>query len=104
MAGALAARPTHAPTCAPDNGGITLPAGFCASVFADSLPAPRHMYAMPNGDVYVALSGRGSATPGGVIVLRDANNDGRAEISRDVTRAFTTREVAVFAHHLSTDE
>ncbi len=103
MAGALAARPTHAPTCAPDNGGITLPAGFCASVFADSLPAPRHMYAMPNGDVYVALSGRGSATPGGVIVLRDANNDGRAEVSGDVARGFTTSEVAVFDNHLYTE-
>src|SRR5258708_21129477 len=103
MAGALAARPTHAPTCAPDNGGITLPAGFCASVFADSLPPPRHMYAMPNGAVYVALSGRGSATPGGVIVLRDANNDGRAEVSGDVARGFTTSEVAVFDNHLYTE-
>ena len=28
-----------APTCDPDNGGITLPAGFCALVVADGLGA-----------------------------------------------------------------
>lgn len=107
MAGVLAARTTHAPACAPDNGGITLPAGFCATVFADSLPAPRHMYVMPNGDVYVGLSGRGgrggAPIPGGVIVLRDADKDGRAEISGDVARGFSTSEVGVFDNHLYTE-
>ena len=28
---------TTKPTCADDNGGITLPAGFCATVFADNI-------------------------------------------------------------------
>ncbi len=105
VAGVVAARNTQAPTCAPDNGGITLPAGFCATVFADSLAAPRHMYVMPNGDVYVALSGRGgpAPAPGGVIVLRDANNNGRAETRGDVARGFTTSEVGVFDNHLYTE-
>src|SRR2546425_10187056 len=29
--------------CPPDNAGLTLPAGFCATVFADNLGHPRHI-------------------------------------------------------------
>src|SRR5436190_23963413 len=94
--------------CAPDNGGISLPAGFCASIFADSLAAPRHLWVAQNGDVYVSLSGRGgrggaAPVPGGVILLRDANGDGRAEVNKDVVRGFTTSEVAIFDNHLYTE-
>lgn len=71
-----------APGCAADNAGLTLPAGFCAGIFADSLGGPRHMTVAPNGDVLVVRQNRrrGDSTGGGVIVLRDANNDGKAEI------------------------
>jgi glucose/arabinose dehydrogenase len=57
----------------------------------------------------VALSGRGGgrggAAPasGGVILLHDANHDGRAETSGDVARGFTTSEVGVFDNHLYTE-
>ena len=54
-----------APACDSDNGGITLPAGFCALVVADGLGAARHAVVAPNGDVYVALQGgrsRGAAS------------------------------------------
>jgi glucose/arabinose dehydrogenase len=64
--------------CDPTNGGITLPAGFCATVFADDLGAARHIAVRPNGDVYVAVSDRSGVT-GGVIGLRDADRDGRAD-------------------------
>lgn len=105
VAGPLAAQRTP---CAPDNGGINLPSGFCASVFADSLPAPRHLWVAANGDVYVSLSGRGgrggaTPVPGGVIVLRDADRDGRAEINKDVARGFSTSEVGWFDNHLYTE-
>jgi glucose/arabinose dehydrogenase len=106
---AVAAVPSEkAPACAPDNGGITLPAGFCATVFADSLPAPRHLWPMPNGDVYVSLQGRRGrggvgANPGGVILLRDADKDGRAEVNLDIARGFSSGEVAVFDNHLYTE-
>jgi len=108
VAGVFAARTSRAPDCAPDNGGIGLPEGFCATVFADSLPAPRHMYVMPNGDMYVGLAGRGgrggpSAIPGGVILLRDANKDGIADMNTDVARGFSTGEVSVFDNHLYTE-
>ena len=39
---AQAAGPT-ASTCAADNTGITVPAGFCATVFADNVGHSRHL-------------------------------------------------------------
>ncbi len=63
-----------APACDPDNGGIKLPAGFCAFVAADGLGTARHMVAAANGDLYVALM------DGGVMALRDTNGDGRFEM------------------------
>src|SRR5438046_7447353 len=77
---------TTKPTCAPDNGGITLPAGFCATVFADNIGHARHLVVAPNGVVYVnTWSGRyyGNDTPpaGGFLVgLLDSTGDGRADV------------------------
>ncbi len=72
-------------TCAGDNGGITLPAGFCATVFADAIGHARHIAVNSNGDVYVnTWSGpyyTGPTHPGGFLVaLRDTNNDGVADL------------------------
>ena len=44
--------------CATALVGITLPPGFCATVFADSLGPARHMAVAPNGDVFVAIGNR----------------------------------------------
>jgi glucose/arabinose dehydrogenase len=76
-----AARTTN--SCEGD-AGITLPAGFCASIFADNLGHARHLAVAPNGDVYVNTWSSMYTTmknaPGGFIVaLRDADHDGRAE-------------------------
>jgi glucose/arabinose dehydrogenase len=69
---------TAAPACDPDNGGLKLPAGFCAAVVADGNPSARHLVVAANGDVYVALQGaRGSG--GGVVALRDKDGDGKLE-------------------------
>jgi glucose/arabinose dehydrogenase len=73
--------------CASDNGGITLPNGFCATVFADTIGHARHIVVSSNGDVYVnTWSGRYYKTPapagGFVVVMRDTNNDGKADIIR----------------------
>ncbi|MEO5509230.1 MAG: PQQ-dependent sugar dehydrogenase [Longimicrobiales bacterium] len=102
--------PLHAQRgqCAPDNGGISLPAGFCATVFADSLPGPRHLRVHANGDVYVSLLGRGgrtgaAAVPGGVIILRDANRDGKADTQLDVVRGVAMYEVILFDNHIYVD-
>ncbi len=61
-----------------DNGGITLPPGFSAMVFADNLGFGRHIAVGDNGDVYLAL--RLLHNDGGIAALRDTNNDGRADI------------------------
>jgi glucose/arabinose dehydrogenase len=71
------------PKCDPDNGGLKLPAGFCAQVVADDLGTARHMTVASNGDLYVALQtgGFGRVLPGGggVVALRDADGDGKFE-------------------------
>lgn len=78
VVGFLSAALQAAPTCDADNGGITLPAGFCALVVADGLGSARHIAVAPNGDVYIALQGDGDM--GGVVALRDANGDGKFEM------------------------
>jgi len=75
---AAAQQPSASRRCDADNGGITLPAGFCAAVFADVTGgSPRHIAVAPNGDVFVALEGRDGG--GGVLALRDSNGDGKAD-------------------------
>lgn len=64
--------------CAPDNVGLTLPPGFCATLVADSLGRPRHIVVAPNGDVFAAATG----SQGGVVALRDTTRDGRADVIR----------------------
>ena len=52
-------RTAAAERCAGDNGGITLPLGFCATVFADNIGHARQMVVAPSGVVYVnTWSGR----------------------------------------------
>jgi len=79
------------PPCNPDNGGITLPRGFCAVVFADQVGVTRHLTVAPNGDVYVNLESTDRANPattqvtgpharGALLVLRDTNGDGRSDV------------------------
>ena len=72
-------------TCAADNGGIALPAGFCATVFFDGAGRPRHIAVTPQGYVFVAVppSSR-TATDGHVLALFDADNDGVAELSSTI--------------------
>jgi glucose/arabinose dehydrogenase len=93
--------------CAPDNAGLQLPAGFCATLFADSLVGPRQMDVAPNGDVFVGLRGRpgsqqNAAIPGGVVALRDANGDGRAE-RRAKVGEFEATAVKVVGNQLFTE-
>jgi glucose/arabinose dehydrogenase len=70
------ARHRAAPACDPDNAGLVLPAGFCATLFADSVGPVRHLTVLPNGDVV------GARLQGGVIVLRDTGGDGHADFQR----------------------
>ena len=68
------------PPCDPDNGGLTLPAGFCAAIVADNLGLARHIAVSPRGDLYVSINRVRDGQPkGGVVALRDADGDGRYE-------------------------
>src|SRR2546427_12908766 len=72
-------RPTAAvPSCDSDNGGITLPDGFCAVVVADQVGRARHLAVTPSGDIFVALDDR-RGVKGGVLALRDTSGDGKAD-------------------------
>lgn len=66
------------PACDKDNGGITLPPGFCAIVAADAVGTARHAVVAANGDLYIALQS-GNGKSGGVVALRDTDGDGRFE-------------------------
>jgi glucose/arabinose dehydrogenase/cytochrome c5 len=74
-------------TCAADNTGITVPAGFCATVFADNLGHSRHLAIAPNGVVYVntwsgKYFGNDTPPPGGfLLALQDKTGDGRADVT-----------------------
>ena len=70
------------PACDPDNGGITLPTGFCAVVAADNLGVGRQMVVAANGDLFVSLRNVDAKTPGAIMALRDANGDGKFEVQQ----------------------
>jgi glucose/arabinose dehydrogenase len=75
-------------TCSGNNGGIALPPGFCATVFADNLGHARHLAVAPDGVVYVnTWSGiyyPGQPPPPGgfVVALKDSGETGRADVIR----------------------
>ncbi len=60
--------------CDHDNGGLTLPKGFCAKVIADNLGIVRHIAVRDAGQIYASLRNR-SLNIGGILVLSDSNDD-----------------------------
>lgn len=70
--------------CSEGQAGLRLPAGFCATIFADSIGSARHLVVAPNGDVFVNLRsarrGRVASIAAGQVGLRDTNRDGRADV------------------------
>ena len=79
-----AAAKSHA--CPNDDSGLKLPAGFCATVFADHIGHARHMVVAPSGVLYVnTWSGRyyGDDTPhagGFLVALQDKAGAGKANV------------------------
>ncbi|MEN8374109.1 MAG: PQQ-dependent sugar dehydrogenase [Gemmatimonadota bacterium] len=67
--------------CVEDNGGITLPPGFCASVFADEVGPARHIAVREDGIVFVNLRAPRGQGWGGLLMLRDGDGDGVADAS-----------------------
>ncbi len=94
--------PSSAEVCAPDDGGLELPDGFCAQVVAKEVGRARHLAVDAEGDLYVALrSGRGEdAEPGGMVALRDTTGDGKADVSRRIVSDMGGTGAAVRDGHL----
>jgi len=72
--------------CPSDDSGLKLPAGFCATIFADHIGHARHMVVGANGVVYVnTWSGRyygNDMTPAGgfLVALQDKAGAGKAGV------------------------
>ena len=77
---------TKSQACPNDDSGLQLPAGFCATVFADNIGHARHMVAGASGVLYVnTWSGKyyGNDTPhagGFLVALQDKSGAGKANV------------------------
>jgi glucose/arabinose dehydrogenase len=60
---------------------LKAPAGFTVSKFAGKVGKPRMLAVAPNGDVYVSDRDQGT-----VMLLRDTNKDGKADLTKEVAR------------------
>jgi glucose/arabinose dehydrogenase/mono/diheme cytochrome c family protein len=87
IAAPTGARAADAAACPADDSGLTLPAGFCATVFADGTGHARHLVVSDAGVVYVnTWSGRyfGNDTPhagGFLVALKDSHAAGKADVN-----------------------
>lgn len=83
---ARAAQPPKSTACPNDDTGLRLPAGFCATVFAQGIGHARHLVVAPDGVVYVnTWSGRyyGNRPPhagGFLVALQDKTGSGKADV------------------------
>lgn len=97
--------------CDEDNGGIELPDGFCARIFAE-VGSARHIAIRDNGDVYVKLM---RPSNGGIVALRDTTGDFRADVEERFADyggtgirihngyLYASSDVAVYRYRLDSD-
>ena len=84
---AAAAAAARVAACPSDDTGLKLPAGFCATIFADGIGHARQMVVSPGGVLYVnTWSGRyfGNDTPhagGFLVALQDTTGAGKANVN-----------------------
>lgn len=105
-AGARVSAVAQAAPCS-GTAGLKLPPGFCATVFADSLGAVRHMVVSKGGDLLANLQnpGRNPAIAGkksGQIGLRDTDKNGQADL---ITRFGSSGNtgIALYSDYLYAD-
>ena len=85
---ATAAAPTRTSACPGDDSGLKLPAGFCATVFADEIGHARHLAVASDGVVYVntwsgVYYGNDVPPAGGFLVaLQDTSGRGKADVTQ----------------------
>lgn len=87
-ASTVASAQTKTPACPEDQTGLRLPAGFCATLFADGIGHARHMVVAPTGVVYVntwsgSYYGKDVLHAGGFLVaLQDTSGTGKADVNQ----------------------
>ena len=67
----------NAVACDPNDGGLELADGFCATVVAENLGSTRHLAVANNGDIYAAV--RDTTAEAGIVALRDTDGDYAAD-------------------------
>lgn len=85
--------------CTARDASLTLPTGFCASIFADAVGPARHIAVASNGDVFITLAGGSSAA----IALRDVDHDGRADSTVRIGSGGGTG-IALYSGYLYVDQ
>src|ERR1700729_2529588 len=87
LCGSVASAQMKPDACPGDDTGLRLPAGFCATLFADAIGHARHLVVAANGVVYVnTWSGRyyGNDKPhagGFLVALQDTTGTGKANVN-----------------------
>src|SRR6201996_5272590 len=73
--------------CSANDTGLSLPAGFCATIFADHIGHARHMVMAPNGVLYVNTWSGAYYPPddkppagGFLVALQDKSGTGKADV------------------------
>lgn len=86
--GHVAGAQTRSQSCPASDSGLKLPAGFCATIFADKIGHARHLVVAKNGVVYVnTWSGDyyppGDKLPAGgfLVALQDKTGTGKADVT-----------------------
>ena len=102
-------------SCPSNDTQLKLADGFCATVFADSIGAARHLVVAANGDVYVTLEGTKPSpekqlggqpqppAPAAVIALRDTTGDGKADVIERIPGTGNTG-IGIYDNALYVDE
>jgi glucose/arabinose dehydrogenase/mono/diheme cytochrome c family protein len=79
--------PGASQACRSDDSGLTLPAGFCATIFADDIGHSRHLVVAPSGVVYVNTWSGDYYPPGDkphaggfLVALQDTKGVGKADV------------------------
>jgi glucose/arabinose dehydrogenase len=63
-----------------DYGGLTLPEGFCATIFADGIRQARHLAVAADGTVCVNARHAKQSSEGTLVALKDTDGDGKADV------------------------
>jgi glucose/arabinose dehydrogenase len=73
--------------CPSEDSGLKLPAGFCATIFADNIGHARHLVVAPDGTVYVNTwsgayypAGETPHAGGFLVALQDKGKTGKADV------------------------